>query len=518
MPTDDTPSPSPPTPDGVPIQETLAGEPLPFGQMPTLAQRPGEQPTLPAPRGVPSPSVRVPGYEILRELGRGGMGVVYLARQEGLDRAVALKMILHGRHAGADELGRFRAEAQAIARLKHPNIVQVYAIGTHDDLPYFAMEYCGGDSLARTFAERRLSPREAADLTARLARAVGAAHASGIVHRDLKPGNVLLAADGTPKLTDFGLAKLVDAEAEHTRTGAVIGTVSYMAPEQAEGRVREVGPLSDVYALGVILYECLTGRPPFRGSTATATLAQVRGQEPVPPRRLQGKCPRDLETVCLKCLQKEPRQRYPSAEALADDLHRFLEGRPVLVRPVSSVARALKWVRRHPTAAALSPLTAASALGVLLFCLSTARLTAERTKLHALLDRSNQELSLARAEIERLRGGPSTGDHASPAARIQQLRGWLAGGAGAPAGVARLLQEPTLRPDLKRLTTLLERLAGPETPTAADRASALGCLHDLRQNFRHLLTTEQARADWSLREEVEVEGLFGLVEAEVRRL
>src|SRR5262249_29625666 len=155
---------------------------------------------------------------------------------------------------------------------------------------------------------------------------------------------------------------------------------------------REVGPLSDVWALGVILYECLTGRPPFRGSTATATLAQVRGQEPVPPRRLQGKCPRDLETVCLKCLQKEPRQRYPSAEALADDLHRFLEGRPVLVRPVSSVARALKWVRRHPTAAALSPLTAASALGVLLFCLSTARLTAERTKLHALLDRSNQEL------------------------------------------------------------------------------------------------------------------------------
>ena len=344
MPTDDTPS---PTPDGVPIQETLAGEPLPFGLMPTLAQRSGEQPTLPAPRAAPVPAVRVPGYEILRELGRGGMGVVYLARQEGLDRAVALKMILHGRHASADELGRFRAEAQAIARLKHPNIVQVYATGTHDDLPYFAMEYCGGDSLARTFGERRLSPREAGDLVARLARAVGAAHASGIVHRDLKPGNVLLSDDGMPKITDFGLAKQLGDNSGLTRSGAIFGTPSYMAPEQAAGDVRSVGPAADIWALGAILYDALTGRPPFSGATAAETLDHVRHREPVSLRRLVPGLAPDLEAVALKCLEKDPGARYVRAIDLADDLERWLRGEPVAAHRRGFLYRAGKRMRRH---------------------------------------------------------------------------------------------------------------------------------------------------------------------------
>jgi hypothetical protein len=403
MPTDDTPSPSPPTPDGVPIQETLAGEPLPFGQMPTLAQRPGEQPTLPAPRGVPAPSVRVPGYEILRELGRGGMGVVYLAQQEGLDRAVALKMILHGRHAGADELGRFRAEAQAIARLKHPNIVQVYAIGTHDDLPYFAMEYCGGDSLARTFAERRLSPREAADLTARLARAVGAAHAAGIVHRDLKPGNVLLSDDGTPKITDFGLAKQLGDDSGLTRSGAIIGTPSYMAPEQAAGEVRSVGPAADIWALGAILYDALTGRPPFCGATAAETLDHVRHQEPVSLRRLSPGLAPDLEAIALKCLEKDPAARYLRAIDLADDLERWLRGEPVAAHRRGFLYRAGKRMQRHRRKLAAAAVTLA-ALSIVWLALADAGYSVPAARpTRDWLDRHTASLFRAAPPVGRIR-------------------------------------------------------------------------------------------------------------------
>jgi predicted Ser/Thr protein kinase len=345
MPKDDVP---PPTPDGVPMPETLAGEPLSFGQLPTIAPRAGEQPTLPAPPALPAAvAARVPGYEILRELGRGGMGVVYLARQEGLDRAVALKMILHGRHAGGDELGRFRAEAQSIARLKHPNIVQIYDFGAHDDLPYFAMEYCAGDSLARAFAERRPSPRDAAHLVARLARALGAAHAAGIVHRDLKPANVLMGDDGSPKITDFGLAKQLGDDSGLTRSGTILGTPSYMAPEQAAGDVRSVGPAADVWALGAVLYDALTGRPPFRGATAAETLDQVRHQEPVSPRRLCPDLAPDLEAVALKCLEKHPGARYTRANDLADDLERWLRGEPVAAHRRGFLYRAGKRLRRH---------------------------------------------------------------------------------------------------------------------------------------------------------------------------
>ncbi|HZT81907.1 MAG TPA: protein kinase, partial [Gemmataceae bacterium] len=338
--------------------------------------------TLAAPSFPPPGTLSIPGYEILGELGRGGMGVVYQARQLGLDRVVALKMILAGAHAGREERARFRAEAEAVARLQHPNIVQVFEVGEQDGRPFLALEYVAGGSLAQQLTGAPLPARAAAGLVETLARAMHYAHERGIVHRDLKPANVLLAsggrlagggrkppdagdasgglrpplADCTPKITDFGLAKRTDG-AGQTQTGAVLGTPSYMAPEQADGRAREVGPAADVYALGAILYECLTGRPPFRGESALATLEQVRRQEPVPPTRLLPRLPRDLETICLKCLQKEPRKRYVSALELAEDLSRFRDGLPITARPISLPGRAWKWAKRRPAVAALLLLT-----------------------------------------------------------------------------------------------------------------------------------------------------------------
>jgi serine/threonine protein kinase len=260
-----------------------------------------------SPRRLPT----IPGYEVLGEVGRGGMGVVYEARHLGLKRAVALKVIRAGEYAHPQELARFRAEAEAVARLQHPNIVQVYEIGGHHGLPFFSLEFCAGGSLARRLDGRPLPPGRAAELVEALARAVAAAHRAAVIHRDLKPANVLFTADGTPKVTDFGLAKRLD-ETRLTATGAVMGTPSYMAPEQARGDVTAVGPAADVYALGAILYECLTGRPPFTGDTAHAIISQVIGREPDPPSRRGPKVPRDLDVVCLKCLEKEPARRYAS--------------------------------------------------------------------------------------------------------------------------------------------------------------------------------------------------------------
>jgi hypothetical protein len=324
----------------------------------SLPALPAEPATLPPPGDAPTAAagpenVSVPGYEILRELGRGGMGVVYQARQTGLGRVVALKMILAGGYAGEAELARFRTEAEAIARLQHPNIVQIHEVGEHAGLPYFALEFCAGGSLEKKLAGTPLPPREAAALVETLARAVHAAHQKGILHRDLSPGNVLLTEEGTPKISDFGLAKKL-GEAGQTASGAVLGTPSYMAPEQAGGKSKEVGPEADTYALGAILYECLTGRPPFKAATALDTLLQVAADEPVPPKQLQSKVPRDLETICLKCLRKEPARRYRSAEKLADDLRRFLAGEPIRARPVGGLERAGKWVRRNPALAALA--------------------------------------------------------------------------------------------------------------------------------------------------------------------
>jgi serine/threonine protein kinase/tetratricopeptide (TPR) repeat protein len=328
-------------------------------------------------------SVQVPGYTILEVLGRGGMGVVYKARQDKANRLVALKMILSGTHASAAERQRFRAEAEAVALLAHPNIVQVHDVGeTPEGHSFFSLEYVPGGTLAQRLRSGPLPPSEAAALIESLAGAMQHAHERGIVHRDLKPQNILLRAAGqpptgdattvkspsagppsqeragasaasqapplTPKISDFGLAKRHDDEEGLTQTGAIVGTPGYMAPEQAFGHSKHVGPAADVYALGAVLYECLTGRPPFRGVTMADTLDQVRTREPVAPREFSRAIPRDLETICLHCLRKEPERRYGSAEALAGDVRRFREGRPIAVRPVGAVERAWRWCRRNP--------------------------------------------------------------------------------------------------------------------------------------------------------------------------
>jgi serine/threonine protein kinase/tetratricopeptide (TPR) repeat protein len=349
--------------------------------------RPPERPSNPQRR-------LVAGYELLEELGQGGMGVVYLARQVQLGRLVALKMI-RSPSADREDLVRFRTEAEAVARLSHPNIVQIHEIGEHDGIPFFSLEFCAGGPLDRHLAGRPMPPRQAAGLVQTLARAVHHAHENGVVHRDLKPANVLLASphppapsltegrggekqseaashavclspplppwergpggDGetVPKIADFGLAKRLDHPDRMTRVGAVVGTPPYMAPEQAAGQNDRIGPATDIWALGTILYECLAGRPPFQTDSVFQTLEQIRQHEPISPRTLNLAVPRDLETICLKCLQKEPGKRYRSAEALGDDLGRWLQGEPIVARPAGRLERAAKWARRRPTAAAL---------------------------------------------------------------------------------------------------------------------------------------------------------------------
>ena len=306
---------------------------------------------------------RVPGYEIEAVVGCGGMGVVYRARHLRLNRTVALKMLLAGPYALPTERERFVREAEAVAGLRHPNIVQVHDAGEFDGRPYFTMELVEGGTLARRLDGTPLPAHDAAALVAALADAVGAAHAAGIVHRDLKPSNVLLAADGTPKVSDFGLARRVDGGPGLTRTGVAVGTPSYMSPCQARGAKTALGPATDVYALGAILYECLTGRPPFKAESALETLQQVLTEDPVSPSRLNARVPRDPETVCLKCLEKDPARRYPSAAALADDLRRFERGEPILARPLGRAGRLARWARRRPAQAALLAAAVLLALG-----------------------------------------------------------------------------------------------------------------------------------------------------------
>jgi serine/threonine protein kinase/WD40 repeat protein len=327
---------------------------------------------------IPAP----PGYEIVEPLGEGGMGVVYKARQVGLNRLVALKVILRGTRARAIDLSRFRDEAQAIAALKHPNIVQIYDVGEYRGQPYFSLEFCAGGTLAKALTGEPQTPESAAAMAEVLARAIQSAHEKGIVHRDLKPANVLLAIEGEGggggmstmvgeapaevwrhlalrapqaafKITDFGLAKRVDDDSGRTLDGSVVGTPSYMSPEQSRGDTKLIGKCSDVWALGAVLYELLTGRPPFRGSTVLDTLDQVRSRDPVPVRELQPRVPVDLETICLKCLEKDPAKRYASAQVLADDLRRFLDHKPILARPIGQLTRAWRWCRRDPRTAGL---------------------------------------------------------------------------------------------------------------------------------------------------------------------
>jgi WD40 repeat protein/tRNA A-37 threonylcarbamoyl transferase component Bud32 len=311
------------------------------------------------------PGITVPGFEILGELGRGGMGVVYKARQQNLDRIVALKMILAGAHASPTQRARFRGEAEAAAQLQHPQIVQVHDVGEHNRCPYFSLEFIDGCCLRDNIADYR-QPEMAAALIEQLARAVSYAHHRGIIHRDLKPANILLTKDGVAKITDFGLAKRLDDERERTHSGDVLGTPAYMSPEQAAGKTREIGTATDIYALGTILYELLAGRPPFLAATTWEIINQAITQEPTPPSLHCPGLPRDLETICLKCLQKSPAQRYVSALALADDLRRFLDGRPIEARPIGWAERTAKWARRRPAVAALIGVSAAALLALAL--------------------------------------------------------------------------------------------------------------------------------------------------------
>jgi serine/threonine-protein kinase len=356
---------------------------------PDSGQAAGGRPA-PAPRTEPEPKPNcpyIPGYEIVGELGRGAAGIVYKARQLSLNRLVALKTLRAGVHATPEQLVRFRSEAQAVARLQHPNIVQVHEVGEHEGLCYFSLEYVDGGSLAQKLNGAPQAPRPSARLAETLARAVHFAHENQVIHRDLKPANILLSATprcswplpadadastaeyrpqvtdfGLPKVTDFGLAKRLDEEGSHTEHGIVMGTALYMAPEQAQGDTHLVGPVTDVYALGGILYELLTGQPPFKGRSLVDILAQVKIEDPVAPSRLQPNIPRDLETICLTCLQKEQAKRYASAHDLASDLRSFLAGEPIRARRPSARERVVQWARRHP---AMTVADAAGALALL---------------------------------------------------------------------------------------------------------------------------------------------------------
>ncbi|WP_439630322.1 protein kinase domain-containing protein [Gemmata sp.] len=345
--------------------ETLGTIPDTLGADPsgTLAQSPDEASQAAAASREPvAPALpTIPGYEIERELGRGAMGVVYQARQALLNRPVAVKMLLDGHYAESLAQVRFFMEAEVVGQIQHPNVVRVYEFGQHEGRPYFVLEYVAGGNLGEKLeAGGRFAPRAAAEMVAKLADGVAAAHAKGIVHRDLKPANVMLDECGEPKVTDFGLAKV--GNSGMTVSGAIMGTPSYMSPEQAAGRTRDIGTAADVYALGAILYELLTGRPAFRADSVMGTIQQVLTRDPARPATLVPSVPRDLETVCLKCLEKDPKRRYGTADALAQDLRAYLDGRPITARPVGNLERVAKWTRRNPGRAAAAASLALVAL------------------------------------------------------------------------------------------------------------------------------------------------------------
>jgi tetratricopeptide (TPR) repeat protein len=473
----------------------------------------------------PEPLRRLGDYELLGEIGRGGMGVVYRARQAALKRVVALKLILAGEHAGPEAVARFKAEAEAVARLQHPHIVQIYEVGEYDGRPFFSLEYLDGGTLEKRLAGNPLPARQAARLIELLARAVHHAHERGVVHRDLKPANILMqnaerrtqnekpvpdsalcilhSAFCIPKVTDFGLAKLREGGPGLTPTQAILGTPSYMAPEQAAGRAREVGPPADVYALGALLYECLTGRPPFRAETALDTLQQVLSDEPVPPRRLQPKVPADLETVCLKCLEKKPARRYPSALELADDLGCFLGGQPIRARPPSVIYRLRKFAGRHKAAAAgVAAVFLALVVGVVGLAVGMTRAQAER-------DRARRAERKARAAERETRG--LLADSFAQAGRLAMRRGaWRT----ALKSFDRALGAG--HPDSARLRLLKVRAwcALHEVPRALRELEALAGRNDLGELAGQVLLW---RADIALGQSLDDAKALGLVRRALRK-
>lgn len=375
---------------------------------------------------------KIPGYTVLGVLGRGGMGVVYKARHLKLERDVAVKMLLMGDWAGPSELARFMREAQAIAALRHPHIIQVYDMGDLEGRPFFTMEYIEGGSLAQKLAGVPQPARDAAAMVATLAEAVEFAHANGIIHRDLKPANILLTADGSPKISDFGLARSSGDGPDLTVGGVRLGTPSYMSPEQALGRRGTVGPSTDTYALGAVLYEMLTGRPPFRAETPAETERQVIAQDPAPPSRLNAKVPRDLETICLECLHKEPRRRYATASDLAADLRRFLRGEPIAARRAGPIERTYKWARRRPAQAVIA---AGGALGVVLIVSAAVWVSWQRAATHRAVSDDLQRVAeferasdwtAARSALERAKGRLGNRGHRDLRGRADQAEADLA--------------------------------------------------------------------------------------------
>src|SRR5262245_56114046 len=372
-------------------------------------------------------------YELLEEVAAGGMGIIYKARQRSLNRIVAVKMILKGTLAREDDVKRFRAEAEAAANLQHPAIVAIHEVGLHEGQHYFSMDYVDGHSLAELPRERPLSAHQAAEYIRDAAEAVHYAHQQGTLHRDLKPSNILIDGQGRVRITDFGLAKRIEGNSDLTLTGQILGTPSYMPPEQALSKRSLIGTASDVYSLGAVLYELLTGRPPFRGETPVETLKQVETLDPVSPRLLNPATPRDLETICLKCLEKEPHKRYLTAQLLAEDLGRCLRHEPIHARSLGVVARAGRWCRRNPaltTAAATSLVAVAALLAGTLFYLDAIRTgaaykKAEDARQHA--EGLSSQLRVSLGETERARDSEATlrGEKEAALGKLQTAYGLL---------------------------------------------------------------------------------------------
>ncbi len=428
--------------------------------------------------------LRSAGYEVIRLLGRGGMGVVYEARQTSLDRLVAIKLVRSGSFASDSEVVRFRNEAEAVAQLDHPHIVPIHEVGSHRGRHFFSMKRIGGSSLDRKLAEYAEDPRASARLVAIVAGAIHHAHQRGILHRDLKPANILIDEAGDPHVTDFGLAKRIDGDAGLTQSDALVGTPSYMAPEQTTRSLGAVSTATDVYGLGTILYAMLAGRAPFTGTTLVETLDLVRTQYPEPPSRLNPRVPRDLEVICRKCLEKEPARRYPSAQALADDLERWLRGEPIVARPVGPVVRVLMWCRRNRLVAAAAVLALASLIGGLAGVTWKWReAERERARSEAVVTFLTRRLfGRADHELVSLGRDPSVRQMIDDAAAT--LAGWLDGQPDVEAQVRETIGGAYLslgqyRPaevQLKKAVELAERSGGAEDRVVLRARGLLGTL------------------------------------------